>query len=177
MGSNCGGGASRVGGQALGPAVAREGKPPQGQGRGDAKLVDLGLNQGELGAGVQGIGARGAIAWGARVWGAEAEKDDGGDEEEGDDDEEGEASVHVVKKVRKKHKKIWGDDKIASLIDFKWEDHLGKIGAMQGSVHDMRVFWNSKLCHKIQAQELLTVPQEFTFDEWIKPYMVRDKGY
>ncbi|EFJ06571.1 hypothetical protein SELMODRAFT_448754 [Selaginella moellendorffii] len=63
----------------------------------------------------------------------EVEEDDRGDEEEGDDDEEGEAGVHVVKKVRKKRRKNWGDDETASLIDFKREDHLGKIGAMRGS--------------------------------------------
>ncbi|EFJ23965.1 hypothetical protein SELMODRAFT_415254 [Selaginella moellendorffii] len=61
------------------------------------------------------------------------EEDDRGDEEEGDDDEEGEAGVHVAKKMRKKRGKNWGDDETASLIDFKREDHLGKIGAMRGS--------------------------------------------
>ncbi|EFJ23291.1 hypothetical protein SELMODRAFT_415615 [Selaginella moellendorffii] len=55
--------------------------------------------------------------------------------------------------------------------------HATAIVKCLGSVHDMRVFRNSRLYHKIQAKELLTVLREFAFDEWIEPYLVGDKDY
>ncbi|XP_024515046.1 putative nuclease HARBI1 [Selaginella moellendorffii] len=65
---------------------------------------------------------------------------------------------------------------VAGAIDCTHFEIIRPVGP-DGSVHDMRVFRNSRLCHKIQARELLTVPREFAFDEWIEPYLVGDKGY